>query len=61
MNEKKPFDDGNEFVQKHLGVPSEEKVKHLPLPLKVIKYCVIGLIFFSIITMLVAYIINFSN
>lgn len=61
MNEKKPFDDGNEFVKNHLGVPSGEKIKHLPFPLRIIKYCIIGFIGFSFIMLIFAYMIHFFN
>ena len=61
MNEKKPFDDGNEFLQKHIGVPKEGKMNKLPKPLRMIAYSVIGFIVLFLILMLVSYVLYFIN
>ena len=61
MNEKRPFDDGDEFLQKHIGVPKEVKIKKLPKPLRIIGYCIIGFLFLSLILMLISYISYFLN
>jgi len=61
MNEKKPFDDGDEFLQKHIGVPKEVKINKLPKPLRIIGYCIIGFLFLSLILMLISYLMYFLN
>ena len=61
MNEKKPFDDGNEFLQKHIGVPKEGEVNKLTKPLRMIGYSVIGFIVLFLILMLASYILYFLN
>ena len=61
MNEKKPFDDGNEFLQKHIGVPKEVKIKKLPKPLRIIGYFIIAFIVLSLVLMLISYLMYFLN
>ena len=61
MNEKKPFDDGNKYLQKHIGVPKEGKMNKLPKPLRMIGYSVIGFMVLFLILMLVSYVLYFLN
>lgn len=38
MNHKKPFDDGNDFLKKHIGIPDKANIKKLPKSIKIIGY-----------------------
>lgn len=64
MNEKKPFDDGNEFVQNHLGIPEDapnNKETKAPLPVRLISYFIFGFIGICFLLLLVAFILSSSN
>ena len=59
MNKKKPFDDGNEFLQNHIGVPIEVKISKLPKALRIIGYSIIALIVLILILLLATYLMYF--
>lgn len=65
MDEKKPFDDGNEFVQKHLGIssgsPTDNQDTQMPLALKIMGIFILGFIGICFILLFVAFFIHLSN
>ncbi|WKA53202.1 hypothetical protein [Planococcus shixiaomingii] len=62
MEEKKPFDDGNEFILKHLGIPagvsSGKKNAKLPMPLRIFQYFIVGFVVLSFVLVFISYIVN---
>lgn len=36
MNRKEPFDDGNDFLKRHIGMPDQVDIKKTPTPVEII-------------------------
>lgn len=58
MQEKKPFNDVNDYVQKHIGIPEKAEIKKLPRLLKWVGYLLGTFVF---LTFLLGLLLVFFN
>ncbi|QPR68316.1 amino acid transporter [Lysinibacillus macroides] len=54
MSHKNPFDDGNDFLKKHIGIPDQANIKKLPKPIKIIGYLMLAGVSLFILLIIIA-------
>ncbi len=56
MQEKKPFNDGSDYLQKHIGVPDNIKINKLP---RFIKWIGCFMLLFLVLFLIIGFIVFF--
>lgn len=61
MDERKPFNDANEHLTKHVGIPQKVEINKLPKPLRFFGYFVITFVSLSTILIIIGLIITYMK